>query len=529
MRAERTEVPTCRDGLAGNKGYDNVILTAVGLRRPHGPRLVSRVSDDPLRMSRAAQAELRPHRADDSKDSQERHDLIVMELARIEEIGGLDKCPIGERADDDARRPEHREDQQWCPPRLHKVENEEADKGRPAHRDDGFDNRDWHRRLPCWITLSAFRTNPLKLQPNRHLFGEETRSDGTEMRRSHVDALVGMHELDVRVRPARQSDIPALVSVSNSSVDEDAGFGTPRSQSSWSDVSTLSAVWKDPNWVRGEEAFVAEMDGRVVGVVTIEDRGDALELINIDVAGELQGRGIGTRLVRHVEGRARAAGKRAVTLGTSRSAAGVAWKSLPWWQSLGYRITGEEENDWTRSIGPGVREIRMRKDLLRTSEVILRDVAEADLPIFFEHQRDPAANYMAAFTARDPTNRDAFTAHWKRILNDDTVIVKTIEFQGDVVGSVAKFVDEEFGKPEITYWIGKEYWGMGLATKALSEFLRDIRVRPIYGRAAKDNVASIRVMEKCGFVISGYANGFANARGKEIEEVILELSEPLAH
>ena len=135
---------------------------------------------------------------------------------------------------------------------------------------------------------------------------------------------------------------------------------------------------------------------------------------------------------------------------------------------------------------------------------------------------------MAAFTSRDPADRDAFAAHWKRILNDATVVVKTIVFEGRVIGNVAKFVDREFGKPEVTYWIGKEYWGMGFATKALSRFLRDIQVRPIYGRAAKDNVASIRVMEKCGFAISRYGKGFASARGKEIEEVILELSDPAA-
>ena len=87
------------------------------------------------------------------------------------------------------------------------------------------------------------------------------------------------------------------------------------------------------------------------------------ELVNIEVPLELQGRGIGTMLVRSVEQRARAAGKQAVTLGTSRNAAGVAWKSLPWWHHLGYRVTHEEQNPWTRSIGPGVREIRMRKDL----------------------------------------------------------------------------------------------------------------------------------------------------------------------
>ena len=335
----------------------------------------------------------------------------------------------------------------------------------------------------------------------------------------------------VRLRPATRQDIPAIVMISNSSVDEaeDVGFGTPRSELVFSDEDRLSAAWEDPNFVREEEVWVAEFDGRVVGSVTVQDRGEALELINIDVPREFQGRGIGTRMVRLVEERARREGKRSVTLGTSRNAAGVAWKSLPWWESRGYRITGEEENDWTRSIGVGVREIRMEKRIPQKTEILLRDVAETDLPIFFEQQRDPAANFMAAFTARDPNDKGAFAAHWKRILNDDTVVVKTVLFEGNVVGSVAKFVDKEFGKPEITYWIGKEYWGMGLATEALSKFLINIRLRPIYGRAARDNVASIRVMEKCGFTISGYSKGFANALGKEIEEVILELSGPAAN
>ncbi len=114
--------------------------------------------------------------------------------------------------------------------------------------------------------------------------------------------------------------------------------------------------------MRGEEVLVAEMDARIVGCVTIQDRGAELELVNIDVPLELQSGGIGTAIVRSVEERARSERKRAVTLGTSRNSQGVAWKSLPWWQHLGYRVTHEEENDWTRSIGPGAREIRMRKE-----------------------------------------------------------------------------------------------------------------------------------------------------------------------
>src|SRR5437899_10371024 len=103
---------------------------------------------------------------------------------------------------------------------------------------------------------------------------------------------------------------------------------------------------------------------------------------------------------------------------------------------------------------------------------------------------------MAAFTSLDPADRDAFAAHWKRILDDDTVVVKTIVFEGRVIGNVAKFVDREFGKPEVTYWMGKEYWGMGFATKAVSRFLRDIQVRPIYCRPAKDTGGPLVIMAK---------------------------------
>jgi N-acetylglutamate synthase-like GNAT family acetyltransferase len=170
---------------------------------------------------------------------------------------------------------------------------------------------------------------------------------------------------EIQVRRATKEDIPGIVWVSTASVlpNEDVGFGG-RLGSPFLDTTRLASSWKETNVVQGREVLVADMGGRVVGCVTIEDRGAALELVNIDVPMELQGRGIGTRLVMSVEERARHEGKQAVTAGTSRNAQGAAWKSLPWWEHLGYRITHEEENEWTRSIGPGAREIRMRKDLI---------------------------------------------------------------------------------------------------------------------------------------------------------------------
>lgn len=158
-----------------------------------------------------------------------------------------------------------------------------------------------------------------------------------------------------------------------------------------------------------------------------------------------------------------------------------------------------------------------------TGDVLLRDVIESDLPIFFEQQLDPDANYMAAFTSKDPADRDAFMAHWTRILGDETTINKTILFNGQVAGSVASYKDEEFGEREVTYWIGKNYWGKGIATRALSALLDHVKERPLYARAVKDNIGSLRVLEKCGFSICGEGKGFANARGGEVEEFILKL------
>jgi RimJ/RimL family protein N-acetyltransferase len=155
-------------------------------------------------------------------------------------------------------------------------------------------------------------------------------------------------------------------------------------------------------------------------------------------------------------------------------------------------------------------------------DVLLRDVVEDDLPLFFKMQLDVEANHMAAFSAKNPADMEAFMAHWTKILADDATIRRTILFSGLVVGNIASF--ERSGEREVCYWIEKEYWGRGIATMALAIFLADLKPRPLFARAAKDNIGSIRVLEKCGFKVCGYDKGFANARGEETEEVILNLS-----
>jgi RimJ/RimL family protein N-acetyltransferase len=149
----------------------------------------------------------------------------------------------------------------------------------------------------------------------------------------------------------------------------------------------------------------------------------------------------------------------------------------------------------------------------------LRDLKLEDLEIFFQQQLDPEANYMAAFTSKDPSDHAAFTDHWNKILADKTILIKTILSGGQVAGSVSSY--SWSGDPEVTYWLGKEFWGRGIATWALGEFLVFEQSRPIYARVAKDNLASLHVLQKNGFEIIGEDKGFANARGQDTEEYLL--------
>jgi RimJ/RimL family protein N-acetyltransferase len=129
--------------------------------------------------------------------------------------------------------------------------------------------------------------------------------------------------------------------------------------------------------------------------------------------------------------------------------------------------------------------------------VELRDVAWEDLPAFFEHQHDPEANTMAGFPTR---NRDAFMSHWAKILNEKTAIVKTILFEGSVAGNVVCW--ESFGDQRIGYWVARELWGKGIATRALGAFMQLVSIRPLVAHVASHNLGSIRVLEHCGFVVS---------------------------
>ncbi len=158
---------------------------------------------------------------------------------------------------------------------------------------------------------------------------------------------------------------------------------------------------------------------------------------------------------------------------------------------------------------------------MNTSGLKFRKTKVDDLETLFKFQLDKEAINLAAFTPKDPTDKSAYLSKYTKLLSDPTVNNQTIIVDNIIVGSIAKF--EIDGQAEITYWIDKNFWGKGIATKALEYLLTIENTRPIFGRVAFDNYGSQKVLEKCGFVKIGRDKGFANARQAEIEEFIYKL------
>ncbi|MEU7408251.1 GNAT family N-acetyltransferase [Streptomyces sp. NPDC042638] len=153
-------------------------------------------------------------------------------------------------------------------------------------------------------------------------------------------------------------------------------------------------------------------------------------------------------------------------------------------------------------------------------EIALRAVQDSDLPVFHRQMSDPEAVRMAAFGPEGLADPEAFAAYWKRLRGTSDVL-RTVLADGTVAGNAAVY--GVAGEREVTYWIDRAYWGRGVATAALRALLAEVPERPLYARAAADNGGSLRVLAKCGFRETARARGFANGRGREIEEVVLIL------
>lgn len=151
-------------------------------------------------------------------------------------------------------------------------------------------------------------------------------------------------------------------------------------------------------------------------------------------------------------------------------------------------------------------------------EVLLRPVEDGDIDTFFDHQADPVAAEMAAFPSRD---KDRFTAHWAKVRADGTSLLRAIVADGAVAGNIVSWHQD--GQRLVGYWIGREQWGRGIATRALARFLTEESNRPLFAHVAVHNAGSIRVLTKAGFRRDRDLEAQAPAPDDGIDEFIFVL------
>jgi len=155
------------------------------------------------------------------------------------------------------------------------------------------------------------------------------------------------------------------------------------------------------------------------------------------------------------------------------------------------------------------------------TQVALRPFADSDLDPLFDQMRDPESVWMAAFTPDDPDDREAFDKHMAKVRAAPDSTLRAVTSDGRFVGIVSSFVFN--GDTMVAYWIDRSVWGRGIASRALVLLLGLVAVRPVYARAASDNVRSLRVLQKAGFTPIRTEVSYANARHAEIEETVLRL------
>lgn len=153
------------------------------------------------------------------------------------------------------------------------------------------------------------------------------------------------------------------------------------------------------------------------------------------------------------------------------------------------------------------------------NDITLREIRDEDLPVLFEHQSDPVAWHMAAFS---PRQRDDFMAHWAKIAADPSGVVRAILLDGTVVGNLCCF--DRDGLREIGYWIAREHWGKGIASRSLAMFLREVKERPLHAFVVADNVGSVRVLEKNGFRVLRREKVYLASRGEELDDILMMLA-----
>lgn len=152
-------------------------------------------------------------------------------------------------------------------------------------------------------------------------------------------------------------------------------------------------------------------------------------------------------------------------------------------------------------------------------QVRLCNVEQRHLSHMYRMQCDQESNQMAMTI---PRSAEDFYNHWTAVLGNEKIIAKAIFVGERMAGNVCCFQVDSLD--HVGYWIDRRFWNKGVATQALRLLLLEVARRPLHARVAASNVASLRVLERCGFQVTGIEAAPADNRHLECEAISLVLT-----
>ncbi len=157
--------------------------------------------------------------------------------------------------------------------------------------------------------------------------------------------------------------------------------------------------------------------------------------------------------------------------------------------------------------------------------VTIAPITEEDIKALYPMGSTKAISWMSGGGLKYPTPYAEFRTKNTIAVSDDVGEQETwvINHKGEPAGSIGYFRRENDSPLEIGYWLGEPFWGMGIASKALMLALDAIRLNGVTGvitaTALKENIGSAKVLQKCGFDITGEENTHSPARDMMVDVI----------
>lgn len=158
---------------------------------------------------------------------------------------------------------------------------------------------------------------------------------------------------------------------------------------------------------------------------------------------------------------------------------------------------------------------------LKTERLVLRRLMLNDYRDMYEYScRPEVTKYLLWHEHENPDQTyghlDAINQCYKRGEYYDWAV--TLADGGKMIGTCGfTSFDFENGRAEVGYVFNPKYWGMGIATEAVSavvEFaFKELEANRVEAKFIEGNAASLRVSEKCGMTFEGYLRQYMLIKG----------------